>query len=105
VGYGAVMIAAAWLAGPGTRAVAARRALAPHLREAHIAYGGLALLVLLVLAWNPTPATGRVLPMLLLVGLLVAGVEALRRQVAREQGAAGQVSGRQDASRTPDSGA
>jgi hypothetical protein len=89
VGYGIAIVAAAWLAGPGSLAVAARRAMAPYLREPLVAYGGLAVVVLLVLASAPTPATRRVLPALFLIGLLAAGLEALRRQAAREAVSAG----------------
>ncbi|HEY1357397.1 MAG TPA: SHOCT domain-containing protein [Thermoleophilaceae bacterium] len=82
--YGVVIVFAAWLAGPTRAAVGTRRALAPWLREPTIAYGVLAVIVLLLIAWGPTPATRRFLPMLLLIALLVAGVEVLRRQTARE---------------------
>jgi hypothetical protein len=82
--YGVLIVLAAWLAGPTRAAVGARRAAAPYLREPRYAYGALAVIVLLVLAWGPTPATRKLLPALLLVALLAAGVEALRRQTARE---------------------
>jgi hypothetical protein len=82
--YGVVIVAAAWLAGPTRGAVAARRALAPHLREPWAAYGTVAVLVLLLLAWGPTPATRHAVPMVLLTALLALGVTALRRQTARE---------------------
>jgi hypothetical protein len=82
--YGVVLVLAAWLAGPTRSAVGTRRALAPYLREPRYAYGALAAIVLLLLAWGPTPATRKVIPALLLVALLAAGVEALRRQTARE---------------------
>ncbi len=84
VAYGIVIVVAAWLAGPTGLAVATRRALAPYLREPRFAWGGLAVVVLLILAWGPTPATRKVLPALLLIALLIAGVEVLRRQTARE---------------------
>jgi hypothetical protein len=82
--YGIVIVFAAWLAGPTAWATATRRALAPFLREPRFAYGGLGALVLLLLAWGPTPATRKVLPALFLVALLALAVEALRRQTARE---------------------
>lgn len=82
--YGVVFVLAAWLGGPTGSAVATRRALAPYLREPRFAYGGLTVIVLLLLAWGPTPALRRVVPALLLIGLLTAGVEVLRRQTARE---------------------
>ena len=53
--YGVVIVFAAWLAGPTAWATATRRGLAPFLREPRFAYGGLAALVLLLLAWGPTP--------------------------------------------------
>ena len=84
IGYGVVIVFAAWLAGPTRLAVASRAVLAPWLREPRFAYGGLAAIVLLVLAWGPTPATQRVLPVLVMIALLVAGTEALRRQTALE---------------------
>jgi hypothetical protein len=84
LGYGVVIVLAAWLAGPTRAATAVRRGLAPFLRERAYAYGALAVIVLLVLNWSPTPATRRVVPVLLMIALLVAGLEALRRQTARE---------------------
>ena len=84
IGYGVVMILGAWLAGPTRAAVASRRSLAPYLRVPRYAWGGTAVIVVLVLAWSPTPATRKVLPALILIGLLALGIEALRRQVARE---------------------
>jgi hypothetical protein len=41
-------------------------------------------IVLLVLWWNPTPGTSRLLPTLVLIALLVAGLEALRHLTLRE---------------------
>ncbi len=84
VGYGILIVLAAWLAGPSAAATALRRGIAPYLRERQIAYTATAAIVLLVLWWNPTPGTSRVLPILILVGLFVAGVETLRRITERE---------------------
>jgi len=84
VAYGIVFVLAAWIAGPTGSAVATRRSLAPYLREPRFAYGGLAVVVLLLLVWGPTPALRKVVPALLLIALLTAGVEVLRRQTARE---------------------
>jgi Short C-terminal domain len=64
--------------------VAVRRALAPYLREAAPAYGALAILVLLLLVWAPTQALRQPVTALVLVGLIAAGFEVLRRQTARE---------------------
>jgi hypothetical protein len=84
IAYGVVVFLAAWLAGPTRAAVATRGALAPWLQEPRFAYGALALIVLLVIAWGPTPATQKPLPVLIMVGLLSLGMEVLRRQTARE---------------------
>ena len=84
IAYGVLIVGAAWLAGPTSWAVAARRGLAPYLREPRYAYGALAVIVLVLLAWEPTPATRPVIPALVLVALLALGLEVLRRQTARE---------------------
>jgi hypothetical protein len=79
------LVLAALLAGPSRPAVALRRAAAPWLRDRPAAvYATEAILVLLVVASGPIPATRKVLPVLVMIGLLVLGVEVLRRQVARE---------------------
>lgn len=82
--YGVAAIFAAWLAGPTAAAVASRRALAPYLRRPGYAWGGATVIALLLLWWAPTPGLRRVLPALLLLALLAAGVALLRRQTARE---------------------
>jgi hypothetical protein len=84
IAYGAVIVIAAWLAGPTGWAVAVRRQLAPYLREPRWAWGAFGVVVLALLAWAPTPALRQVLPALVLIGLLALGLEALRRQTARE---------------------
>ncbi|MBN1530498.1 MAG: SHOCT domain-containing protein [Thermoleophilaceae bacterium] len=84
IAYGVVLILAAWLAGPTRPAVATRRTLAPYIREPRLAYGALAVIVLLLVAWGPTPALRRAIPTLILIALLALGVEVLRRQAARE---------------------
>jgi hypothetical protein len=82
--YGAVMVVGAWLAGPTTWARAVRASIAPYLREPAIAYSALAVAVIALVWWAPTPAWRNVAMVLILVGLLALGVEALRRQVIRE---------------------
>ncbi len=88
IAYGVVAVAAAWLAGPTDIAVRARDRLAPWLREPRIAYGSMALLLVLLVAWGPTPATRRPLAVMLLALLLFLGMRALRRQTALEHPAA-----------------
>ncbi len=83
--YGAVMVVGAWLAGPMSWAVATRRALAPYLRDPAIAYGALAVvLAVVILWWAPTPAMHNPVTALVLAALSAIGLEALRRQSARE---------------------
>ena len=82
--YGAVIVVAAWVAGPTSWAVATRRNLAPYLREPRFAWGAFGLVVLLLVAWGPTPAFRQPVLALVLIGLLALGLEALRRQTARE---------------------
>jgi hypothetical protein len=82
--YGVVIVLAAWVAGPTAWAVATRRNLAPYLREPHLAWGAYGLVILVLVAWAPTPAFRQPILALLLIGLLALGLEALRRQTARE---------------------
>jgi hypothetical protein len=82
--YGLLILLGAWLAGPTASATNLRRTAAPYLRDPRIAYVGLGS-ALVVLFWlNPIEDTRRLLPSLILIGLLVLGVEMLRRQVIRE---------------------
>jgi hypothetical protein len=82
--YGVVIVLAAWLAGPMGIAVGARRAIAPYWRSPAIAYGVLVLVVAIMVWWAPTPAWRNGPMLVILVGLLIAGVEGLRRQIIRE---------------------
>ena len=82
--YGAILLLGAAIAGPTGWATALRRVCAPYLREPAIAYGALGLVLLLLLAWSPTPATRNWLTIILGIALAVLGLEALRRQTARE---------------------
>ena len=85
IGYGVLMLVGAVLAGPTVAATAIRRALAPYLREPALAYGVLALLLAAgILWWAPTPATRNPVTALVLVVLIAAGFEGLRRRTARE---------------------
>jgi hypothetical protein len=84
IAYGVVIVLGAWLAGPTRAATATRRFLAPFLQDARWAYGAVAVVVLILIAWGPTPATRKPLGMLIFTILLCIGVEALRRKVKRE---------------------
>jgi ABC-type xylose transport system permease subunit len=86
---GVVIVLAAWFAGPARSAVRARRAIAPHLRDYPIeTYAGLAALLLLIFIWQPIPATGTPLGMIVFTVFAVIGTETLRRQTALEFGQA-----------------
>ncbi len=80
IGYGIVIVFGAWLAGPGSIGATARRAITPLLRERGVAYAVLAAIVGIVFWWGPTEGTRRLIPSLVLIALLVAGLEALRWQ-------------------------
>lgn len=82
--YGLAIFLGAVLAGPLGCAKAARRALAPLLRERTGAYAAAAVIVLLLLWWAPTEGFRRPLPLLMLLVLFVVGIEALRAQTRRE---------------------
>jgi len=85
IGYGAVMVLGAWLAGPTAWAVDVRRALAPYLAQPALAWGAFAALMFIVVVWwSPTPATRNPVTALLLVALLALGFEALRRRTRGE---------------------
>jgi hypothetical protein len=84
IGYGVFMFLAAWLAGPSLPTAALRRAVAPYATHPAVAYATLAVLVALLLWWGPTPALRDPALALILIALLAAGTEALRRQMRRE---------------------
>jgi len=82
--YGLAIFLGAVLAGPLGFAKRARRFLAPLLRERPTAYAAAAFIVLLLLWWGPTEGFRRPLPLLMLLALFIAGIEALRGQTLRE---------------------
>ncbi|HET6172779.1 MAG TPA: SHOCT domain-containing protein [Gaiellales bacterium] len=81
---GLVGLVGAWIAGPGRRATATRRFLAPSLRDPWQAYGALTAVVVLLLAWSPTPATSNWVTMTILIASAILGLEVLRRMTERE---------------------
>jgi len=83
--YGLILVVAAWLAGGTRPARWLRRVLAPTLRERPVAaYAAAFGVLLVVVVWGPTPATRQIAYIILFAVLLVLGIEALRRQTARE---------------------
>jgi hypothetical protein len=82
--YGLVIVIGAWLAGPKGIARDVRRAITPVLERRGIAYAALALLLLLLFLWSPTPGFERLPTALLLIALFVVGLEFLRHQAIRD---------------------
>lgn len=85
IAYGAVLLVAAWVAGPSRPAVAIRRWLAPSFRERPLlVYTAVAALLLLALLWAPTGSVRTLVGTLVLAATILLGVEVLRRQTVRE---------------------
>jgi hypothetical protein len=85
VGLGLVLLLGVWLVGPGARATAVRRRLAPWLERPEIAYGAAALLLALLVWWGPTAQTQRWQIVLLFAVLLGLGVAALTRAARADE--------------------
>lgn len=82
VALGLLVAAAGWLATQGRRARALRTRLAPVLREEPaLAYGAVVAVFAVLVAWAPVPALRTLAGALLVLGLLLAWVAALRHQV------------------------
>ena len=82
--YGILIVLGAWLAGPMGAARSCRRTLTPLLRERTNAYAALALLLLLLFLWSPTPGFQRLVPSIVVIVLFVVGLEGLRAQALRD---------------------
>ena len=83
--FGLVVVVAAWFAGPARPAIAGRRSIAPFLRErAAGTYAVVAVILLLIFIWQPIPATGTWIGILVFIALALVGTELLRRQTAVE---------------------
>ena len=82
---GLVTVLAMWFSGPGARATAGRRWLAPAFRDHPlIVHATLAVVLLLFLAWGPVGTPRRFLAVVILVILAFVGLEILRRQTVRD---------------------
>ena len=84
IGFGIIVLFAAWLAGASSTARSTRRELAPLTARPELAYGAAVALFVGLLLWAPTAQTTRVPLMIAAAIILAIGVEALRRQTARE---------------------
>jgi len=82
---GAVLIVAAWFAGPARPARAGREAIAPFLREhAAESYAITLGIMVLIFIWDPIPATGKPAGIIVFTALALLGMFVLRRQTAEE---------------------
>jgi hypothetical protein len=84
IGYGVVIVLGAFLAGPSPVARACRREITPVLHDRKVGYAVLVIILLLAFWWSPTEGFRRLGPSLVLIALLVAGYEGLRRQAIRD---------------------
>jgi hypothetical protein len=81
---GIIGVAGAWLVGPSPRATRARGFVGPLIENAWYAFGGLAAVLLLLIAWGPTRGTRTPVTIAIVTVLAVIGLEVLRRQTADE---------------------
>jgi hypothetical protein len=85
--YGVVILIGTILAGPWRYMVRMRQAIGPTLRDRPgLAWGGLAIVYLLLVLWGPVPALRSWVGVLVLAGLVALGFEAFRRVVIGELG-------------------
>ena len=82
---GIVAVILAWFAGPARVAVAARRAIAPFLREQpRWTFAITTAVMVLIFIWDPIPATGTPVGIIVFLALALFATEMLRRQAAEE---------------------
>ncbi len=82
---GIVVVIAAWFAGPARLAVTGRRWIAPFMREQPVWCFAIVVVVMIVIfIWQPIPATGTPVGIVVFMALAVLGTEVLRRQMAVE---------------------
>jgi hypothetical protein len=85
LGYGALLVAGAWLAGPSRPATWVRRGAAPYAHEPPIAYAAFAVVAMAaVFWWSPTPAMRNPVTAIAILVLCACGFEGLRRRTVRE---------------------
>lgn len=81
---GVLFVVAAWLAGPGRRALATRRVLAPAVRDRVWAYVALAIIAVVLLVVGSVSDFTRFLVVVLLIALGAAWIELMRAQTVHE---------------------
>jgi hypothetical protein len=80
----AVALLGAWIAGESDTARSLRRSLAGPLARPEIAFGFVLAVIVILVVWGPTPQARRWYVVLAATVIFAIGVEALRRQTARE---------------------
>lgn len=85
IAVGLIALLGTWFAGPGARATAGRRRLAPTFRDRPLlVHGALAAALLLFLLWGPAGTPRRLITLVIVAILAFVGLELLRRQAVRE---------------------
>ncbi len=84
IALGIVALIGVWIFGPARRGTEVRKWLAPYLKEPGLAFGGAALLIVLVLLWGPISYVRKPSTVLVLAVLAFLGVEALRRKARHD---------------------
>ena len=84
IAVGVIALIGVWLIGPSRRGTQARTWLAPYLARPGLTYGVGAGIFLLLVLWGPISYVHRPLTLLAFAILAALGIEALRRQTARE---------------------
>jgi hypothetical protein len=84
IAVGVIALVGVWLIGPSRRGTQARVWLAPYLERPGLTYGVGALIFLLLVLWGPISYVHRPLTLLAFAILAALGIEALRRQAARD---------------------
>lgn len=94
---GLIVVAGAWLVGPGRRATAVRQSAAPTFRDHPAAARvALALLLLLLVLWGPVPWTQQAIPLLIVTAATYVWLEVLMRRTLAEVPASPAVSASPD---------
>ncbi len=82
---GVPVILAGMIGGPTRPAQSLRHAMAPYLRERPgLAFGAMGLLLIILFAWGPIPATRSWLGILIIIALAMFATQMLRREAALE---------------------
>jgi len=84
VTYGVIAVIGTFLAGWTSAATELRRTLSPLMQERWVAYTFLAAIVIILFLVAPAEGTTRIVPSLVLIALLIAGFEIIRRQTLLE---------------------